>query len=125
MVIFTCQKLYFAVSKHFNGSVIILDSSLKFFLFVRSNSTVLVLGVVLGIKYDMANLLLKDDARGFNERAIFGKEGIPINDKGGPYWSNLPYFAGEYPGEFEGKSKRINFGTIYLAINFYPKITTP
>ncbi len=83
------------------------------------------IGVVVGIKYEMANLLLKDDARGFNERAIFGKEGIPINDKGGPYWSNLPYFAGEYPGEFTGKSKRINFGTIYLAINFYPKITTP
>jgi hypothetical protein len=80
------------------------------------------IGVVLGVKYDMANLLLKSDGRGFNERAIFGKEGIPLNDKGGPYWSNLPYFAGDYPGEFTGKQKKINFGTIYLAVTFYPKM---
>jgi len=78
------------------------------------------IGVVLGVKYDMANLLLKQDGRGFSERAIFGKEGIPLNDEGGEYWSNLPYFGGDYPGLFTANQKKINFGTIYVALNFYP-----
>ena len=79
-------------------------------------------GVVLGVKYDMANLLLKQDGAGFSERAIFGKEGIPLNDGGGQYWSNLPYFGGDYPGLFNANQKKINFGTIYLAVNFYPEM---
>ena len=80
------------------------------------------IGVVLGVKYDMANLLLKQDARGFSERAIFGREGIPLNDEGGQYWTNLPYYGGEYPGLANANQKKINFGTIYVALNFYPEM---
>jgi hypothetical protein len=76
---------------------------------------------VLGAKYDLGNLLLKSsDQVGLVE---WGRTGASINDEGGTFYSNLPYALGDFGyGQFNSKSKAIDWATFYIGVNFYPSL---
>ena len=76
-------------------------------------------GFVLGAKYDLGNLLLKsNDQVGLVE---WGRSGASINDEGGTFLSNLPYALGDFGyGQFNSKTKAIDWATFYIGVNFYP-----
>jgi hypothetical protein len=77
-------------------------------------------GIVGGVKYDLANLLLKDNDRSISGRLEWGRTSANLNDADGRFFSNLPYSIGSPFGEFRSEEKKINWGTIYLGVNFYP-----
>ncbi len=76
------------------------------------------IGVVAGLKYDLGNLLLEDTQRdGFIE---WGSQNASINDANGRYISNLYYPIGEAYNYFQSSEKKINWGTAYIGVTFYP-----
>ena len=82
-------------------------------------------GIVLGIKYDLGNLLLKNtEVGGFQE---WGRTNASINDEEGTYISNLYGARGDSYKTYTAHKKDIDWGTIYLGVNFYPNFaqTTP
>ncbi|MBS1517696.1 MAG: hypothetical protein JSS91_06385 [Bacteroidetes bacterium] len=73
------------------------------------------MGIVAGLKYDMANLIYKDVKRdGFIE---WGSSNANINDAEGRYITNIYYPIGEAYNYFQSKEKKINWGTAYIGVN--------
>lgn len=78
-------------------------------------------GIVVGAKYDFANLLLKNtDQTGSIE---WGRTNASINDDGGRVLSNIYGPLGDAYRTVEVKQKELNFSTFYIGVNFYPNIT--
>ncbi len=76
------------------------------------------LGISLGIKYDLGNLLLKNTNGGIADAIEWGKSNASINDETGRFYSTLygPVLT-SVRKEVSSKQKQINWGTIYLAVN--------
>jgi hypothetical protein len=81
------------------------------------------IGVVVGAKYDLGNLILQETKRdGYIE---WGSNDASLNDENGRYISNIYYPIGEGYNYFESKPKKINWGTAYIGINFNPFYEPP
>jgi len=79
---------------------------------VKVNSNI---GIVAGLKYDMANLIYKETERdGFIE---WGSKSANINDAEGRYITNIYYPIGEAYNYYQSKEKKINWGTAYIGVN--------
>lgn len=78
-------------------------------------------GMVLGVKYDLGNVLLKNTNSGIADRYAWGNTNASLNDEEGTYYSALqsPFDPASYYGLVKGKKKNINWGTIYLGVNIY------
>jgi hypothetical protein len=78
-------------------------------------------GIVLGIKYDFGNLLLKNSSNSnISERYEWGRTNAELNDEEGTYISNLPNYL--YDANFKiysSKKKDINWGSAYMGVNIY------
>ncbi|HEY5536228.1 MAG TPA: hypothetical protein VIL99_14990 [Ignavibacteria bacterium] len=83
-------------------------------------------GMALGIKYDLGNLLLSSSSNGnLAEVYEWGSRSASLNDGEGRYISKLSNFLSDgYGREYNGTAKKIYWGTIYLALNFYPNLNT-
>lgn len=83
-------------------------------------------GIVLGGRYDMANLLGKNTNQSLNDAVRFGSTNAGINDGKGGYYSNIYYAVDEglNPVPFQAKEKKINWMTFYVGVNFYPSMLT-
>ena len=85
-------------------------------------------GLSLGIKYDLGNLLLKNTSNyNIAERYEWGQTNAALNDDEGGFYSNLPNLLSD-PNfkSYSSSKKNINWGTVYLALNYYlniPKTT--
>src|SRR5690606_15053207 len=79
-------------------------------------------GIVAGVKYDLGNLLLNNTDRSIAGRMEWGRTGVSLNDEGGEFISNIysPIFGGGFT--YKSDEKKVNWGTIYLGLNFYPDI---
>lgn len=87
-------------------------------------------GLSLGIKYDLGNLLLKNTSNyNISERYEWGKTNAALNDGDGGFLSNLPNLLSDANFKtYSSSQKNINWGTIYLALNYYiniPKTKAP
>jgi hypothetical protein len=83
-------------------------------------------GMVLGIKYDLGNLLLKNTETG--NYIEWGSTNAGLNDEEGTIISNIYEPEGDSYKTHSVNSKKINWGTLYVGVNFYPefgKTTTP
>lgn len=77
-------------------------------------------GMTLGIKYDIANLMLKNTYSSVSDRIEWGRNNAPLNDAEGTFISSLPGFlSGSLPVQYTAKEKKINWGTIYIGFNLY------
>ncbi len=84
-------------------------------------------GLALGYKYDLGNLLLRTSNNG-NLADVYewGSSNANIYDDGGPYLSKLPNFLNDgFARMYNGQKKNINWGTFYIAVNFYPNMMSP
>ncbi|MBX7045329.1 MAG: hypothetical protein K1X86_05755 [Ignavibacteria bacterium] len=80
-------------------------------------------GFALGFKYDFGNLLLKQKSNAnLSERFDWGRTNGNFWDDGGTYYGNVQ--KSEYNpndvGTFQANKKNLNWGTVYIAFNFYP-----
>ena len=78
-------------------------------------------GMVLGIKYDLGNVLLKNTSTSVADRHQWGSTNASLNDDAGQFLSDLqsPVDPPWYYGIVNAKKKNINWGTIYLGVNIY------
>lgn len=78
------------------------------------------IGLALGLKYDLANLLLKNTDGGISDVVEYGKSNASLNDEEGRFYSTLygPVLSSNRK-ETLSKQKKINWGTLYLAVNIY------
>ena len=76
-------------------------------------------GISLGLKYDLGNLLLKNTNSGVADAIEYGKSNASINDEEGRFFSSIygPVLT-SVRTEVQAKQKEINWGTIYLGVNF-------
>lgn len=72
--------------------------------------------LVLGGSYNFGNVFLKSSSQSYNDRVVFEREGIPMNDKEGLFYTNLSD-PDSLPILESGKSKNINWWDINLGIN--------
>lgn len=77
-------------------------------------------GIVLGARYDLANLLGKNTNQSLNDAIRFGSTNAGINDGKGTYYTNIYYAADEGMGTFQAREKKISWMTFYIGVNFYP-----
>jgi len=79
------------------------------------------IGIALGVKYDLGNLLLKTSSNSSNSDFYeWGRTNGNLNDDEGSFRSSLPnYLSNNFPLAYSNSSKKINWGTIYLAVNIY------
>jgi len=87
------------------------------------------IGLALGVKYDLGNLLFQNTSSGISYAIEYGKSNASINDAEGRFFSSIygPVIS-SVRKEVQGKKKEINWGTIYLGVNFNfntPKTTKP
>ena len=77
-------------------------------------------GLVLGVKYNLGNLLLKQTASDIASRHEWGKTNATMNDEEGQFYSSLsnPVLTST-ARTYIAKQKKINWGTVYLGINLY------
>ncbi|MBS1514365.1 MAG: outer membrane beta-barrel protein [Bacteroidetes bacterium] len=76
------------------------------------------MGFALGFKYDFGNLLLKEKASAnISERYDWGRTNGKLWDDGGNFYGNL---GNQNGGLYSSQSKNMNWGTVYIALNFYP-----
>ena len=79
-------------------------------------------GMALGVKYDLGNLLLRTSVNGnLADNYEWGGSNGNFNDDGGLYLSKLSNFL--YDGlnySHYADKKNINWGTFYIALNYYP-----
>jgi len=83
-------------------------------------------GFALGFKYDFGNLLLKEKASGnLSERYDWGRTNGKLFDDGGLYYGNIQKSENNPNdvGFYNANSKNLNWGTVYIAVNFYPNAT--
>ncbi len=76
------------------------------------------LGLALGVKYDLGNLLLKNTNSGIADAIEYGKSNASLNDEEGRFYSSIygPVLT-SIRSEVLSKQKKINWGTIYLGLN--------
>ena len=79
-------------------------------------------GIVAGIKYDLGNLLLKNTDQSISGRVEWGRTNGELNDESGKYYSNLSSPLGGNFKQYDSDEKKVNWGTIYLGVNFYPNL---
>ncbi|CAN5630973.1 hypothetical protein BH10BAC5_BH10BAC5_00610 [soil metagenome] len=83
-------------------------------------------GGVIGIKYDLGNLLLRTTANSnYGDVIQWGAANGNLNDEQGSYYSNVSNDqsdANYY--QYYSKKKDINWGTIYIGLNYYINTTT-
>jgi hypothetical protein len=92
------------------------------------------IGIALGVKYELGNLLLKNTNGGIADAIEYGKSNASMNDQEGRFFSSIygPVLT-SVRREVQANTKEINWGTIYLAVNFSfdtskpkkPKTKTP
>lgn len=77
-------------------------------------------GMVLGVKFDLGNLLLRNTSSGIADRLEWGKSNAFLNDDEGYFFSSMysPVVSSDVQA-YNSKKKNINWGTIYLGINIY------
>lgn len=77
-------------------------------------------GMVLGIKFDLGNLLLRSTSSGIADRLEWGKSSAFLNDDEGYFFSSMysPVVSSDNK-IYNSKKKNINWGTIYLGVNVY------
>jgi hypothetical protein len=77
-------------------------------------------GMVLGVKFDLGNILLKNTSSGIADRYEWGKHGAGLNDEEGYFFSSIysPVISSDVSA-YNSKKKNINWGTIYLGLNIY------
>ncbi len=79
-------------------------------------------GIVVGAKYDFANLLLKNTDRAGSVE--WGRTNASINDGEGTYQANIYDPPGTLvKSDNRAKQKDINWSSFYIGVNFYPNIT--
>jgi hypothetical protein len=84
-------------------------------------------GLAIGYKYDLGNLLLRSSSNS-NLADVYewGASNANLNDDEGPYLSKLPNFLNDgWARMYSGQKKNINWGTFYIAVNFYPNMNAP
>jgi hypothetical protein len=91
-------------------------------------------GIALGVKYELGNLLLKNTNGGIADAIEYGKSNASMNDEEGRFFSSIygPVLT-SVRKEVQANTKEINWGTIYLGVNFSfdtsktkkPKTQTP
>ena len=78
-------------------------------------------GGVIGVKYDLGNLLLRSTAgSSYGDVIQWGASNGNLNDEQGSYYSNVSNDqsdANYY--QYQSKKKDINWGTIYIGLNYY------
>jgi hypothetical protein len=93
-----------------------LGISLNAGLEVKINKTI---GISLGVKYDIANLLLKNNAGSIADRLEWGKRNAAIIDEEGLYFSNLSQVFGTPFKQYQAKTKQFHWISFYIAANIY------
>lgn len=82
------------------------------------------LGFALGFKYDLGNLLLREKATGdISERTDWGRtNGKFFDDGSGTFFGNIQRAPGNPndEGAYTANAKNLNWGTVYIAVNFFP-----
>lgn len=75
-------------------------------------------GIALGVKYELGNLFLKNTDGGIADAIEYGKSDGSINDEQGVFYSSIygPVLT-SVRSAVTAKTKEINWGTIYLAVN--------
>jgi hypothetical protein len=78
------------------------------------------IGMVLGVKYDLGNVLLKNTYSGIADAYDWGSTNASLNDDEGQYFTSIqnPLLSSDLY-LVNAKKKSINWGTIYLGINIY------
>lgn len=79
-------------------------------------------GIVAGLKYDLGNLLLQNNDRSVSGRVEWGRTNVALNDEEGQFISNIYSPIGGQFEYYDNKEKKVNWGTVYLGLNFYPNI---
>lgn len=76
------------------------------------------IGIALGAKYDLGNIILKNTAGSISDVIEYGKSNASINDAQGRFYSTIygPVLS-SVRKEVVAKEKKINWGTVYLALN--------
>jgi hypothetical protein len=78
-------------------------------------------GIVLGAKYDFANLLFKNSAR--NENLEWGRTNASLNDEEGSYNATIYDPIGTpIRQNIKSSQKDINWSSFYIGVNFYPNL---
>lgn len=82
------------------------------------------IGVALGLRYDLGNLLFQNTEGGIADAIEYGKTNGSLNDAEGRFYSSIygPVLS-SVRREVTSKEKKINWGTIYLGINIYLGVT--
>jgi hypothetical protein len=83
-------------------------------------------GVMVGGKYDMANLLGKSTNRSMNDPVLWGSSNASLNDENGPFYSNvyLPMNLAPRLTPYQAEDKKLNFLSFFIGVNFYPNMMT-
>ncbi|HEX2788015.1 MAG TPA: hypothetical protein VHP32_08925 [Ignavibacteria bacterium] len=83
-------------------------------------------GIMLGAKYDMANLLGKGTNQSMNDPVIWGSSNASLNDENGPFYSNvyLPMNLAPRFTPYQAQDKKINWLSFFVGVNFYPSSLT-
>ena len=78
-------------------------------------------GIALGVQYNLGNLLLKESANASaSDFYEWGRQNANLNDEEGTFRSSLPnYLSNNFPRQYTAATKKINWGTAYLAFNIY------
>lgn len=77
-------------------------------------------GILVGAKYDWANLLLKVTDNSYASAVQFGRDNLELNDEGGVYYSSLtqPVYS-TIPFPKTAKQKSMEWWTLYAGVNIY------
>jgi len=80
--------------------------------------------LIVGLKYDFGNLLLKTTRSSINDYLDWGKTNMSLNDGEGYYYTSLtnPVGGGQGAKLTHTNDKQINWWTVYLGVNIYPNI---
>ena len=76
------------------------------------------IGIALGIKYELGNLLYQNTDGGIADAIEYGKSNASINDAEGRFYSSIygPVLT-SVRREVQAKKKEINWGTAYIGVN--------
>ncbi|MDQ3019165.1 MAG: hypothetical protein M3R36_01130 [Bacteroidota bacterium] len=72
--------------------------------------------LVIGGSYHLSNLFLKSNSSDFEDRITNNRESLPINDKGGEFYTNLSN-PGLFPSLVNGTDKNVNWWNLNIGLN--------
>lgn len=82
--------------------------------------------LILGLKYDFGNLLLKDTRSSINDYLEWGKTNMSLNDGEGYYYTSLTNPVGGGATKLvHTNDKQINWWTVLVGVNIYPGSLSP